>query len=126
MYCTKEDLIAAFGEAEILRLTANDGEIDKAIADAKAEIDMYLADRYVLPSANVPLSLNRIACDITRYYLYNSVDKDSTVYLRYQQRIKQLAEVALGKLSLGLDAAGQKPTEQQVVFVEPGKKVFVR
>ena len=36
MYCTKEDLIAAFGEAEILRLTANDGEIDKAIADAKA------------------------------------------------------------------------------------------
>ncbi|PNM03673.1 DUF1320 domain-containing protein [Pasteurella multocida] len=125
-YCTLNDLITAFGEDEIHRLIATDEEAEKAIDDAQAEIDMYLADRYTLPTQSVPKSLNRIACDIAHYYLYNSVDETSTVYLRYKQRIKQLSDVASGKLSLGLDGNNEKPGENQVVFIETGKKVFSR
>ncbi|HDR1365455.1 gp436 family protein [Pasteurella multocida] len=125
-YCTIDDLITAFGADEIHRLIATDEEAEKAIDDAQAEIDMYLADRYTLPTQSVPKSLNRIACDIAHYYLYNSVDDTSTVYLRYKQRIKQLSDVASGKLSLGLDGNNEKPSENQVVFIETGKKVFSR
>ncbi|MFC1133448.1 gp436 family protein [Pasteurella multocida] len=125
-YCTIDDLITAFGADEIHRLIATDEEAEKAIDDAQAEIDMYLADRYTLPTQSVPKSLNRIACDIAHYYLYNSVDETSTVYLRYKQRIKQLSDVASGKLSLGLDGNNEKPSENQVVFIETGKKVFSR
>ncbi|HDR0674191.1 DUF1320 domain-containing protein [Pasteurella canis] len=125
-YCTLNDLITAFGVDEIHRLIATDEEAEKAIDDAQAEIDMYLADRYILPTQSVPKSLNRIACDIAHYYLYNSVDETSTVYLRYKQRIKQLSDIASGKLSLGLDGNNEKPGENQVVFIETGKKVFAR
>ena len=125
-YCTLNDLITAFGADEIHRLIATDEEANKALDDAQAEIDMYLSDRYVLPVQSVPKSLNRIACDIAHYYLYNSVDEDSTVYLRYKHRIKQLSDVAAGKLSLGLNDKNEKPGENQVVFIEPGKKVFAR
>lgn len=125
-YCTLNDLITAFGADEIHRLIATDEEAEKAIDDAQAEIDMYLADRYILPAQSVPRSLNRIACDIAHYYLYNSVDETSTVYLRYKQRIKQLSDVASGKLSLGLNGDNEKPGENQVVFIETGKKVFAR
>ncbi|HDR1196557.1 DUF1320 domain-containing protein [Pasteurella multocida] len=125
-YCTIDDLITAFGADEIHRLIATDEEAEKAIDDAQAEIDMYLSDRYTLPTQSVPKSLNRIACDIAHYYLYNSVDETSTVYLRYKQRIKQLSDVASGKLSLGLDGNNEKPSENQVVFIETGKKVFSR
>ncbi|WP_018652761.1 DUF1320 domain-containing protein [Actinobacillus capsulatus] len=127
-YCTLDDLIAAFGQDEIYRLIATDKEAEKAIDDAQAEMDMYLSDRYALPVKSVPKSLNRIACDIAHYYLYNSVDENSTVYLRYKHRIKQLSDVAAGKLSLGLNdkSDGDNTTSNQVVFITGSKKVFSR
>ncbi|AAP95465.1 hypothetical protein A6046_05250 [[Haemophilus] ducreyi] len=126
-YCTLDDLILSFGQDEIYRLIATDQEAEKALDDAQAEIDMYLSDRYALPVKSVPKSLNRIACDIAHYYLYNSVDEDSTVYLRYKHRIKQLSDVAAGKLSLGLyDKSDDATTDNQVVFIKSSKKVFAR
>ena len=125
-YCTHQDLIDTFGEDEIYRLTSSDTEVEKAIVDAQAEIDMYLSVRYVLPIEHIPLSLNRIACDVARYSLYNTLDKDSTVYIRYQQRVMQLKEIAAGKISLGLAENGEAAGEQQVAFIETGSKVFGR
>ncbi|MDP8079519.1 gp436 family protein [Phocoenobacter skyensis] len=129
MYCNKQDLITAFGQLEIERLAEQDSEIEKAIADAEAEINLYLANRYILPISDVPPALNRIACDVAHYYLYITVDKESTVYLRYQQRIKQLNDIATGKISLLLsekDGQVNRPDEQQVVFIKTNKKVFGR
>lgn len=131
MYCSKADLIRAFGEIEINRIAMNDDEIDKAIADAQAEIDMYLSARYVLPLVTIPPILNRLACDIAHYYLYVSIDENSTVNLRYQQRLRQLKAIATGQLSIGnVSNQAESETVQAgdvgVVFFEVGGKVFSR
>ena len=134
-YCTQADLADDFGEQEIIRISDRarpaTGQIDpavveKAIADADAEINMYLEGRGLLPLPSVPDTLRRIASDITRYYLYQNPRDDSPVTTRYNQRIRQLEKVASGRLSLGLDKAGEVlEPDDSVVFV-PGRNMFRR
>ena len=133
--CTQADLVDDFGEQEIIRISDRarpaTGQIDpavveKAIADADAEINMYLEGRGLLPLPSVPDTLRRIASDITRYYLYQNPRDDSPVTTRYNQRIRQLEKVASGRLSLGLDKAGEVlEPDDSVVFV-PGRNMFRR
>ena len=111
MYCTAQNLIDRFGLAEIIQLTdrANAGVIDQtvlaqAIADAEAEIDSYLV-LYNLPLSTIPSNFERIAADISRYYLYDVLMTDQ-VKLRYDACIKYLKEVSGGTLSLGPDNSG--------------------
>jgi len=134
-YCTQTDLVNDFGEQEIIRISDRarpaTGQIDpavveKAIADADAEINMYLEGRGLLPLPSVPDTLRRIASDITRYYLYQNPKDDSPVTTRYNQRIRQLEKVAAGRLSLGLDAAGKVMEPEDSVVFEPGRNMFRR
>lgn len=121
-YATKQNLIDRFGEDELIQITdrhtrsdpENSGTIDtvvldQAIADADAEINGYL-NAYALPLSVVPANLIRIACDITRYYLYDDQDIE-TVTKRYDSAIAYLRMVASGKISLGADVAGNVPAE---------------
>jgi phage gp36-like protein len=110
-YCTKQNMIDRFGELELIQLTdrANPGVIDdtvitQAISDAGAEIDGYL-NRYSLPLANVPSNLVRMACDISRFYLYDDAMTDS-VQTRYDSCIKYLIAVAKGLITLPPDING--------------------
>lgn len=120
-YTTQQNLIARFGAAEIIQLTdrpdradpQNAGSIDvsvlnQAIADADAEINSYLT-AYPLPLAVVPANLLRIACDVTRYYLYDD-QMPEPVLKRYKDAIDWLKLVAAGKVSLPPDALGNVPT----------------
>lgn len=134
-YCTLDDLINDFGEQEILRLSDRarpaTGQVvitvvEKAIEDADAEINMYLEGRGLLPLPSVPDTLRRIASDITRYYLYQNPGTDTPVAVRYAQRIRQLEKVAAGKLSLGLDNAGQVLEPDESVVFCPGRNMFRR
>ncbi|EMM5106879.1 DUF1320 domain-containing protein [Serratia marcescens] len=134
-YCTQADLVNDFGEQEIIRISDRarpaTGQIvpavvEKAIADADAEINMYLEGRGLLPLPSVPDTLRRIASDITRYYLYQNPGTDSAVTVRYNQRIRQLEKVAAGRLSLGLDAAGKVMEPEDTVMFEPGRNMFRR
>ncbi|WP_237159227.1 gp436 family protein [Serratia marcescens] len=134
-YCTQADLVNDFGELEIIRISDRarpaTGQIvpavvEKAIADADAEINMYLEGRGLLPLPSVPDTLRRIASDITRYYLYQNPGADSPVTVRYNQRIRQLEKVAAGRLSLGLDAAGKVMEPEDTVMFEPGRNMFRR
>lgn len=72
-YCTLQDMIDTYGEARLAELsdrvnmpatTIDASIVDRAIADAEAEINMYLAGRHNLPLASVPVMLTRIACDL--------------------------------------------------------------
>jgi len=108
-YCTKQDLIDRFAESELIQLTdrSNSGLIDdtvlnKAIADADAEIDSKLKNRYTVPLSPTPDILNLKACDIARYFLYEDSPTDH-VTKRYDDAIKFLKEVRDGKESLGVD-----------------------
>lgn len=104
-YCSQFDLVTRFGEPEIAQLSrGEDGEIDglvvlKAINDASAEIDGLLASRYDVPIATPPENLRRIACDITRYQLYDH-DVPEIVQTRYDQAIDYLRDVAMARANL--------------------------
>lgn len=112
-YCTQDDLIDRFGEAEITQLSdrAGLGDLDsavvaQAIADADAEINGYLSGRYTLPLAVVPPVLVRVACDITRYWLFGH-DVTELVKDRYDQAIAYLGKVAAGTITFGPEPEAQ-------------------
>ena len=111
-YCTEADLIERFGTAEITQLSdrAGEGELDSAviagaIADADAEIDGYLSGRYALPLASAPAVMVRLACDISRYYLFGH-DVTDLVKERYDQAIAYLVKIATGVIGLGPEDPG--------------------
>jgi phage gp36-like protein len=119
-YATQANLIDRFSHAELIQLTdrpdradpENAGTIDssvlnQAIADADAEINSYLT-AYPLPLAVVPANLLRIACDITRYYLYDDQMPD-LVLKHYKDAIDWLKLVAAGKIKLPPDVLGNVP-----------------
>jgi len=107
-YATTEQLSARIGESEVANLTlgltppADTDKLAQALQDAEALIDSYLGKRYKTPVAiaDAPI-LEAVACDIARFYLYTDHPTEA-VQTRYKQRVMWLAEVAVGKISLGL------------------------
>jgi phage gp36-like protein len=113
-YCTKQNMLARpGGERELIQLTDMDGlgviddtVLNAAIADADAEINGYLTDYF--PLTVIPANLTRIACDITRYRLYREQVTDR-VKLDYENAVKYLQLVAMGKIKLAPDVDGAVP-----------------
>lgn len=111
-YCTKQNLIDRFGEQEMIQLTDHDmtagaivdAVLNRAIDDATAEINGYLT-AYTLPLASVPANFELMACNITRYHLYND-SATELVKERYKQGIKYLEKVAAGDIDLAPDTSG--------------------
>lgn len=108
-YATQADLVTRFDSEELAQRTdrINGSVIDasvvsRALADAEAEIDGYLAKRYQLPLATVPAVLGRIACDLARYYLYDDHVVE-VVRKRYEDSVRLLKSFASGEVKL--DAA---------------------
>ena len=101
LYCTRADLIARFGETEVVYLEAGrDDALNEVIADASALIDSYLAGRYQLPLAAVPAVLMRISRDLVRYAADNA--PDDTITRRRDDAVKFLESLAMGRITLGL------------------------
>lgn len=102
MYITAHDLTERYGVQEIGRLTQNIqnmGALDAAIGDACEAVDSYVAVRYSLPLAVVPISLKRACAVIARYYLYKDKPTDS-VRRDYEDIIRWLEQIASGKAVL--------------------------
>lgn len=134
-YATVQDLIDRYGEREMIQLTDIDeprtdavvsARAQRALDDAAAEVDGYLAGLYALPLSPVPGTLRRVAIDIARYHL-GSVPTDSSEAKRYDDAIKFLRLVARGEIKLGVDGAGAEPaaTGKAVQFAV-GSKLFGR
>jgi len=130
-YCTAQNLLDRFSEAELLQLTdkAQAGDLDylvldKAIADATAEIDSYLT-AYALPLSPVPANFERLACDMARYYLYEDQMID-IVQERYKNAVRYLEQVASGKITLSVDASGSAPAVADGVEFVSETAVFSR
>lgn len=117
-YATRADMEARFGLDELVARTNRAGGttvdadvLGRALADADAEIDGYLASRYNLPLPTVPPVLARIACDIARYRLWEDIASDD-VRRRYEDARRLLEAISKGVVSLGLPAnlpEAQKP-----------------
>jgi len=110
-YATQADMVDRFGETELAQRTNRvDGTtidttvLGRALADADAEIDGYLAGRYALPLATVPTALVRVACDVARYRLYDDGITD-VVRQRYEDATSFLKRISSGDVILGDQAA---------------------
>ena len=126
-YATVQDMIARFGEPEMIQLTDPDAQaavqparIELKLQDAHALADGYLGRVYALPLAGCakptgvgavehvpPPQLTRIVCDVARYYLYDDLAPESEVYRRYKQATTELQAIADGKAQLMCPWGGQ-------------------
>lgn len=105
-YATQSDMTDRFGAVELAQLTDRDNGLvidatvlGRALADADAEIDAYLATRYQLPLASVPPVLARMAADVARYRLYDDRATDA-VRTRYEDAVALLKRMASGDVQL--------------------------
>lgn len=137
MYATVADMVARFGDLEIIQITdrSHSGQIDHsvaevALADATAEINTYLG-RYAVPFATVPPVLTRLACDIARYRLTGAsgVLVTEDIERRYKIDVLNLLKaLARGEVSLGIDNSGHSvPSGDNVVqFFNAKNRIFAR
>ncbi len=106
-YATIADLEQAYGPAELAQLTAGQphtATLQRALDDATAEVQAYLAARYPLPLAHVPPLLRNLTADVARYRLWRHAASDE-VRQRYEDARRVLEHIASGKVSLGMPAA---------------------
>lgn len=130
-YATLSDLEQRFGSAELIQQTdlSGNGEINtttvsRAIDDAAALIDGYLASRYSLPITVVPPLLVTLCCDLARYSLYVDAAPE-IVERRRDQSISTLRDIAAGRIELVIDQADAvAPSPSGVVELVSGRKAF--
>lgn len=109
-YAAPADIGAQYGAETLALLTDRDGDgtgdpgaAERALADASAEIDGYLAGRYALPlSPGRAALLRRPAVDIAVYRL--AADADTATderRRRYEDAVRYLRGIASGEIRLG-------------------------
>ncbi len=130
IYATAADLVARFGELELVQLTDLEnippsiidlGRVETKIGDACAFIDGYVGQVYRLPLAGcakpltvpggtieyaAPPVLVRVACDLARYYLHDDLAPENEVYRRYKAAVRELETIAAGKAQLACPWGG--------------------
>lgn len=104
-YCTKDDLVAAYG-ADLIEgwSRLNDETVDRAIRNAEAEINGYLlSGGYAVPVAGPPETIQKYCIDITaanlvvgRGLLQNDASGNAVIDQAKQAR-HYLGKVAEGK-----------------------------
>lgn len=130
-YATVADMIAAFSEEEILQLsnidypeatTINEDVVNRAIADAAAQLDSYLATRYQVPLSDpVPAIIRNYTCDVARYLLDKDRPRDE-VTRRRDLVFYYLKDLSAGKANLpGLDTNNSTNASDLVVYSSPGR-----
>ena len=109
-YATQQDIIDRYGEEAFTVAADRDGDgladaeaVERALSDADAEIDAYLAVKYELPLASTPPLLVRLAVDIAYHRLSPEADTATEARRsRYDQAVSLLKRLASGEVSLGL------------------------
>ncbi len=115
LYVSQAQLVDRYGNKMLLdltdRATPRSNVIDaavvtRAITDAGALIDGYLAGRYQLPLVSIPALLLPVASAIAIYFLHGQMTTEK-IRLDYQDAVKTLSSIAAG--SVRLDVAGTEP-----------------
>ncbi|MFM9902141.1 MAG: gp436 family protein [Polaromonas sp.] len=112
--------------SEIARAQTGMSVVLRALMDADDTINGYLSARYTLPLAPVPAVLQRVACELARFYLYDDQVTD-LIKDRHAANVKWLGEVSRGTVSLGADAAtGEQPVSSAGAELVSGERVWAR
>jgi phage gp36-like protein len=116
MYATVSDMIARFGETQIIRLsrpedrtaeTVDEAKVNTALADATALINGYIRGRYLTPIAVPPEEVVRAACVLARYDLAQGEHTDPTEEMGKGRKdvITWLENIAKELINLDVPAA---------------------
>jgi phage gp36-like protein len=118
-YASQQDLVDRCGEEELILLTDTTNTppaaidavvVQRALDKADAEINSWIAARYVTPLSPVPGILVDKACALARYKLYRGPAPDN-VRTDYTDATAWLQKVSQGLVSLGDGtAAATAPT----------------
>lgn len=115
-YTTRQELEQRYGADEMAQRESalSAGAIERAVADADALVDGYLASRYSLPLSATPPNLHQVACAIARY---NLLGEAATERARddYKDAIAWLRDVGAGRVLL--DSAAPVPGNEPAVVV---------
>lgn len=131
-YATRQDLIDRIGEQVLIQLTdradpparlIDETVLAQALGDAEAEVNAYLAGKFPLPLANVPLVLTRITTDLVRYLLHGA-NVTPEIRDRYRDAITFLRDVAAGRATLGLDETETKVSASDGPAVQADDRIF--
>lgn len=136
-YASVEDFVLRVGEVQAIELTdrdlegkVNESVLNIALSDSASQIDGYLAARYRLPLETVPQNLVRLCCDLARYRLASMSGTDITdeIIVRYKLSLKELEDISIGKMSLGLPPADDNAdsNDNGVIFTNPKNRIFSR
>lgn len=116
-YCDQAQIETRYGAQLLTDLSDRDGfasgAIDaalfaRAIADADALIDGYIAGRAALPLIEVPALVTDLSQRIAIYYAHGSVVADK-IKADYEIALRQLKDIASGSIKLPL-ASGAEAT----------------
>lgn len=116
MYATVTDMIARFGETQIIRLSrpedrtaeaVDEEKVNTAIRDASALIDGYIRGRYFAPIATPPAEIVRATCILARYDLAQGEQTDPSEEMSKARKdiISWLENIAKELVNLDVPAA---------------------
>ncbi|GAB7078762.1 gp436 family protein [Megalodesulfovibrio paquesii] len=135
MYCTAADLEERYGAAAVLLLADRDGDgladagvIERAITDAAAEVDGWVAARYTLPLASPSPVLARCACAIAWYLLAGNRAGGPYEQERkgYEDAVALLKAISKGDVRLGPEPDSQAPAPAGGAAIYAGPKPMWR
>lgn len=133
-YATVDDLQARLGEPRLVQLTdladpgiglVDRGVAQKALDDATAEIDGYLAGRYALPLATPPAVLRVHCVSLAHYRLLGSA-ADEVTLADVKALRAWLARIADGAVALFAPTDTPAPSGAGEVVFSSGQKVMGR
>lgn len=134
MYGTQQDMVDRFGSQELVELTDREkpytdaivaGVVTSALEDATAEIDSYIAVRYVLPLPSTPKMLSKVCCDIARKNLYKDRPLGE-VTENYKDAVAWLTKVSKGIAELDIDGDEPKGDITGAPVLSSPKQIFTR
>ena len=120
-YATADDMLARFGETELVNATDREGtglidavRIGVALTAADNEIEAAIASKYSLPLASIPSRLVDLACDIARYKMY-PLEAPQLVRDRYSDAKAALLRIARGDETLVISGGAPTATATDAV-----------
>lgn len=101
--------------------------LERALADASAEIDAYARRRYELPLEPPPALFARLAVDIALYRLAADADRATEEgRKRYEDAVRLLERIAAGEVALGLPGPEPASAPAGAVHVAGPARRFTR
>ncbi len=131
-YAAITDMVARYGEAELIRLTTPEGaemgsvdatRVATLLDDASALVDSYLRRRYLTPVTPTPQELTRAACILARFDLAQGESREPSAQMTAARKdvIAWLVKLGDGTVLLA-DAtpAGEQSFSQVQTRADPG------